>query len=52
MLTAIVSDPSDKTEVWLLYANQTEPDILCRDMLESLAKQHPRLKARTFPKCR
>ena len=42
VIAAIMRDPSDTTEVSLLYANQTENDILCRDMLESLAKQHPK----------
>jgi len=45
VMAAILKDPADKTEISLLYANQTEGDILVRDMLEDLAKQHPsRLK--------
>jgi cytochrome-b5 reductase len=38
---AILDDPSDKTEVSLIYANQTEDDILVRELLEQYAAQHP-----------
>jgi len=41
VMAAILRDPSDKTEVSLLYANQTENDILVRDMLDDLAAKHP-----------
>jgi len=41
IMAAILKDPTDKTEISLLYANQTESDILVRDMLEDLAKKHP-----------
>ena len=41
VLMAILNDPEDKTEVSLLFANQTEDDILLRDMLEGLQKAHP-----------
>ena len=45
VIAAILKDGKDTTQISLLYANQTENDILCRDMLEALAKQHPtRLK--------
>ena len=45
VMSAILKDPKDTTQISLLYANQTENDILCRDMIDSLAKQHPdRLK--------
>jgi len=30
----ILDDPSDTTEVSVLYANQTEDDILVREMLD------------------
>ena len=33
-------DPSDSTELWLLFANQTEEDILLRDELEQLREEH------------
>ena len=41
MIGAILADPSDPTHISLLYANQTEDDILVRDMLEELAAKHP-----------
>ena len=45
VMAAILKDPSDKTEISLIYANQTEDDILVRDELEDLALKHPtRLK--------
>ena len=34
---AILDDPNDSTEVSLIYANQTEGDILVRDLLEGSA---------------
>jgi cytochrome-b5 reductase len=36
VIRAIQKDPSDKTEVWLIFANQTEDDILLRKELEEL----------------
>lgn len=42
VITAILKDPRDSTEVALLYANQTENDILVRDMLEDLQAKHPK----------
>mmetsp|Transcript_26395 Transcript_26395/g.71315 ORF Transcript_26395/g.71315 Transcript_26395/m.71315 type:complete len:314 (+) Transcript_26395:53-994(+) len=41
VVAAIMRDPNDKTKVSLLYANQTENDILVRDMLEALQAKHP-----------
>lgn len=40
IVTAILKDESDTTKVSLLYANQTEDDILVRDLLEKQAEQH------------
>ncbi|CAG5132060.1 unnamed protein product [Candidula unifasciata] len=37
----IFKDPGDKTIVWLIYANQTEKDILLRSELEDLQSSHP-----------
>jgi cytochrome-b5 reductase len=34
----ILKHPEDKTEVYIIFANQTERDILCREMLEEYAK--------------
>jgi cytochrome-b5 reductase len=42
VIAAILKDPNDTTEISLLYANQTEDDILVRDMLEDLQKKHPK----------
>ena len=36
IIRAIVKDPEDKTELWLIFANQTEEDILLRKELEAL----------------
>lgn len=45
VMKAILADPKDKTELRLLYANQTEADILIRPELEALSTAHPdRLK--------
>ena len=37
----MLKDPNDTTTMHLLYANQTENDILVRSELEGLASQHP-----------
>ena len=36
IIRAMMKDPADNTEVWLLYANQTEDDILLRQELEDV----------------
>lgn len=36
VIRAILKDPSDKTEMWLIFANKVEDDILLRKELESL----------------
>lgn len=41
LLKAILFNPNDKTRLSLIFANQSEEDILLRDMLEELAKEHP-----------
>ncbi|CAL1702986.1 unnamed protein product [Somion occarium] len=40
VLRSILEDTEDRTQVWLLYANKTEADILCRDELDHLFKIH------------
>ncbi|RLN98724.1 hypothetical protein BBJ28_00009345, partial [Nothophytophthora sp. Chile5] len=35
-----LQDPEDKTEFFLLFANQTEADILCRDEIDAMAAAH------------
>lgn len=37
----ITKDPKDETKLSLLFANQTEKDILLRDELEQVAEEHP-----------
>eukprot|EP00635_Sarcinochrysidales_sp_CCMP3193_P014431 CAMPEP_0118902616 /NCGR_PEP_ID=MMETSP1166-20130328/7822_1 /TAXON_ID=1104430 /ORGANISM="Chrysoreinhardia sp, Strain CCMP3193" /LENGTH=337 /DNA_ID=CAMNT_0006841827 /DNA_START=41 /DNA_END=1055 /DNA_ORIENTATION=+ len=41
IISAILKDPEDSTKLSLLFANQTEADILVRDHLEALQKKHP-----------
>ena len=38
IVQAILKDPADKTRVSLLFANQTEDDILVREELEKMAE--------------
>ncbi|KAG7195183.1 NADH-cytochrome b5 reductase [Scheffersomyces spartinae] len=40
VLTAIMRNPADKTKVTLLYANVSESDILLKDELDQMAKDH------------
>ncbi|KAK0423661.1 hypothetical protein QR680_008261 [Steinernema hermaphroditum] len=40
IIYAILKDSDDKTEVSLLFANQSENDILCRVELEELREKH------------
>jgi len=40
VIQAILMDRSDNTKISLLYANQTEEDILCRSLLEGLVLEH------------
>ena len=37
VIRAIVKDPNDQVEVWLIFANQTEEDILLRNELEAIS---------------
>jgi len=41
VISAMLKDPSDASEIWLLYANQTEKDILLRERLEQMADKFP-----------
>jgi len=41
VIRAILRDPNDTTRMWLLFANQTENDILLREELEAIAADHP-----------
>ncbi|XP_060831719.1 NADH-cytochrome b5 reductase 3 isoform X1 [Bombus pascuorum] len=40
LIRAIIKDSTDETQVSLLFANQTEKDILLRDELDDIAKNH------------
>ena len=40
IIKAVLKDSEDKTKVSLLFANQTEEDILVRSELELLAKNY------------
>ena len=41
IIKAIVNNPEDKTHISLIYANVTEDDILLKDDLDRMAKEHP-----------
>jgi len=41
LIRAVLKDPRDKTKMWLIFANQTESDILLRNELEEVAADHP-----------
>ncbi|XP_063800565.1 NADH-cytochrome b5 reductase 2 isoform X2 [Pseudophryne corroboree] len=41
LIRHITKDPSDNTKCYLIFANQTEEDILLRAELDSVAKEHP-----------
>lgn len=41
LIRQITRDPKDQTKLSLLFANQTEEDILLRDELEEVAKNYP-----------
>lgn len=38
LIRHVLKNPSDRTEMWLLFANQTEQDVLLRSELEECAK--------------
>ncbi|KAF6165193.1 hypothetical protein GIB67_007178 [Kingdonia uniflora] len=44
VLQAILKDPEDETEMYVVFANRTENDILLREELDSWAEKHERLK--------
>ena len=37
----VLKDPGDKMKLALLFANQSENDILLRDELEKVSEEHP-----------
>lgn len=44
VIKAVLKNSSDKTEISLLYANQTPEDILLREELDALAENHPNFR--------
>jgi len=46
VIDAIVNNPEDKTKVTLLFANQTEEDILLRETLEGITAKHKNITVR------
>lgn len=44
IIEAIANNPEDKTEVQLVYGNQTEADILLRPELDKIVKEHKNIK--------
>ncbi|KAK6132365.1 hypothetical protein DH2020_033886 [Rehmannia glutinosa] len=41
VMQAILKDPEDETEMYVVYANRTEDDILLRDELDAWADKYP-----------
>lgn len=41
LITAVFRDPNDNTSLSLLFANQSEDDILVREELEAIQEKHP-----------
>jgi cytochrome-b5 reductase len=41
LIKAVLRDPHDNTKLSLIFANQTEDDILVRDMLDNECRNHP-----------
>ncbi|KAH3683903.1 hypothetical protein WICPIJ_005103 [Wickerhamomyces pijperi] len=48
IIEAIARNPEDKTEVHLLYGNQTEADILLKAELDKIVKENPNIKVTYF----
>lgn len=44
VMQAILKDPEDETEMYVVYANRTEDDILLREELDAWASKHERVK--------
>ncbi|EAL64774.1 NADH-cytochrome b5 reductase [Dictyostelium discoideum AX4] len=44
VIKAILKNPSDKTEISLVFGNITEEDILLKKELDELAEKHPQFK--------
>eukprot|EP00268_Persea_americana_P059286 TRINITY_DN7256_c1_g1_i8.p1 TRINITY_DN7256_c1_g1~~TRINITY_DN7256_c1_g1_i8.p1 ORF type:complete len:425 (+),score=90.04 TRINITY_DN7256_c1_g1_i8:509-1783(+) len=44
VMQAILKDPSDRTEMNVVYANRTEDDVLLREEMDEWAKKHQNVK--------
>ncbi|CCH41574.1 NADH-cytochrome b5 reductase 1 [Wickerhamomyces ciferrii] len=44
IINAIINNPADKTQVQLIYGNQTEADILLKKELDDIVAKHPQIK--------
>ena len=44
IIKEILKNPEDKTEIHLVFANQTENDILLKSTLDDLARKHKNFK--------
>ena len=44
IIEAVCADPNDSTQLSLIFANQTEGDILLRSRLDELARKHPNFR--------
>ena len=44
IIQAVLKDPEDQTEMYVVYANRTEDDILLWEELDAWAEKHERLK--------
>ncbi|KAI6690866.1 hypothetical protein NL676_027694 [Syzygium grande] len=44
VIQAILKDPEDETEMYVVYANRTEDDIVLREELDGWSKKYDRLK--------
>jgi cytochrome-b5 reductase len=40
VIKEILKNPNDKTQIHLIFANNSEKDILLKDMLDNLEKNH------------
>lgn len=40
VLNAILKDPNDRTEIWLLFANQTPKDVLMKYVIKISFSSH------------
>lgn len=49
VIKEIARDPSDKTEVSFVFANQTVGDIILKPELDEIAAAHPNIKVQSSP---